>query len=169
MELRRLGLCDQRADLLLGQPPLRGERGEVGAACGARLLERGGGRPGLLCRACERRPAAGERTPGRDDVRARRFQLTEDVLALAARAAEVVEVRECLVQALRSEHDLQRLDVALFVESTKARAESPLRNRGAAARDRELQSKARLFGPQGDCFILQRRELRLRSTQLLVE
>ena len=67
--------------------------------------------------------ACRELARGGGQLHAGRLQLPEHVFALARDPAQVVEARQRLVEVLRAEHDLERLDVPLLVEHSQPAGE----------------------------------------------
>ncbi len=142
----------ERGDLLVVQLPLRGERSEVATvgrpasarasrrsprACGCAAASRG-----LASRQDARRAAVSE-------ARGATSICVDDVLALRRHPAQVVEARERLVEALRAEDDLERLDVALLVQQPEAGCELPLGDRDCrGARSRAACGQVGALGPQ---------------------
>ena len=136
-------LCSLRAgdevgDLRQRQLPLPGQRCDVRASLGLRAGERGGccARPRALRRARAAAWAASARD-GASEPRARRLDRRQDLGVLAGHPVQVVDARQRLVEARGAEDHLERRDVAALVERPDVAAEALLRDRSAAARDRE--------------------------------
>src|SRR6185312_9064477 len=121
--LSRLRGGDEVRDLAVVQAAPGCERGDVGAAVAARLRERGGGRLGLPEPRLERRPALGETGGGGGDGAVGGVELADQAVALARGPGQVLDVRERLVEVLRAEEDLERLDVPLLVEEPQTAGE----------------------------------------------
>ncbi len=115
---------------------------------------------GQLGRAsCARKRAAPFREPprGAADRPPGGRQLTQDILSLARDPVEVVEVRQRLVEALRAEHDLERLDVALLVQGTQPLGYVLLRDARASLRDPQLMAQAQPLQAKRMLLVAQRR------------
>ena len=117
------------------QAPLRGERGDVGRALRCAWAGRAPPRRPRPAVSRLRAPPHGRRAHARSR-RGRSAPLQLRSIASLSRgdAVEVVEVRDRLVEALRAEHDLERLDGASFVEEADPLRELTFADPRAATR-----------------------------------
>src|SRR5207249_12265902 len=72
----------------------------------------------------------------------------DDALAFVCDGVQCVELRQCVVERLRSEHDGERADVTLFVERAQVLSKFLLRDGERARRRRDLPGEQRLPATQ---------------------